>query len=54
MWMTLLNRGHTVVAMSVEPYEESSNPAVMSAAEALQPSSDGAATNGKADQASLL
>jgi DNA gyrase subunit A len=49
-----LNTGDTLAAMSVEPYEESSNPAVMSAAEALQPSSDGAATNGKADQASLL
>ncbi len=40
-----------VAAMSVEPFEESSNPAVMSATEVVSGETDGASANGKADGA---
>jgi DNA gyrase subunit A len=48
-----LNPKDEVAAMSIEPFEEGSNPAVMSSTEALQPEADGDKSNGTA-QASLL
>jgi len=47
-----LKPGDEVAAMSVEPMQEASNPAVMSATEALRPANDAVAGNGKVDDLS--